>query len=501
MTVTKITTKTREGYQYEVDGLMSAGLPCRGVITPATHMSQPAAKSFDAIIIGAGFAGLTAARDLTTNGMQVLVLEARDRIGGRTWTADIDGHMYEMGGTWIHWEQPHVYREMVRYNIHRDFVVTNDETTKMRSVRVDDYGTVQELTLETFDQLADNAFKTFCNVDGEQGRNAIPFPHDSLRNPDARGWESLSVADRLKQVQGALTALELCILKGLVEGIAGNEDFGCIGFFDILRWWALSGYTTHGLYEFSERYKIKEGQTHFALQFFREGLETQRLSYIFQTMVDSVTDRGNSVTVTLGDGRSFSGRRLISTIPLNVLQDVAFDPPLDVFKGEASKVGQIHAGAKIHFEVSGEEDRPFSVLNYSKSRIVSTLGDGQTESTGCRHMVVFGRNDKSLDTLSDAKSFNDEARSCFPDIPIRKVIWHDWGRDQYAKGGWCMFRPGFAFKYLERLRRRQGNILFASADWALGWRGFIDGAIEEGTRVAFEVKNELRRSPVVKANL
>lgn len=64
-----------------------------------------------------------------------------------------------------------------------------------------------------------------------------------------------------------------------------------------------------------------------------------------------------------------------------------------------------------------------------------------------------------------------------------------------------MYRPDFAFRYQEGLRRRAGNVLFASADWALGWRGFIDGAIEEGTRVAFEVKNKLLSSPVTKASL
>jgi monoamine oxidase len=64
-----------------------------------------------------------------------------------------------------------------------------------------------------------------------------------------------------------------------------------------------------------------------------------------------------------------------------------------------------------------------------------------------------------------------------------------------------MYRPDFAFRYLEALRKREGNVLFANADWALGWRGFIDGAIEEGTRVAFEVKNELAASLVTKAHL
>ena len=47
----------------------------------------------------------------------MLLLEARDRIGGRTYTAEIDRHLYEMGGTWVHWNQPHTYREMSRYGL------------------------------------------------------------------------------------------------------------------------------------------------------------------------------------------------------------------------------------------------------------------------------------------------------------------------------------------------------------------------------------------------
>lgn len=54
-----------------------------------------------------------------------------------------------------------------------------------------------------------------------------------------------------------------------------------------------------------------------------------------------------------------------------------------------------------------------------------------------------------------------------------------------------MFPPAYSFNHLDALRERHGNVLFASADWALGWRGFIDGAIEEGTRAAMAVMKEL----------
>lgn len=56
-----------------------------------------------------------------------------------------------------------------------------------------------------------------------------------------------------------------------------------------------------------------------------------------------------------------------------------------------------------------------------------------------------------------------------------------------------MFGPDYAYKHLDALRERAGNILFASGDWALGWRGFIDGAIEEGARAAKVVGEDLGR--------
>jgi pseudooxynicotine oxidase len=67
----------------------------------------------DVVIVGGGFAEVTAARELTMRGRSA-VLEARDRLGGRTYTADHDGHAMELGGTWVHPEQPHVGAEISR---------------------------------------------------------------------------------------------------------------------------------------------------------------------------------------------------------------------------------------------------------------------------------------------------------------------------------------------------------------------------------------------------
>lgn len=48
-------------------------------------------------------------------------------------------------------------------------------------------------------------------------------------------------------------------------------------------------------------------------------------------------------------------------------------------------------------------------------------------------------------------------------------------------------------KYQDELQKRHGNIFFASADWAHGWRAFIDGALEQGFLSALEILRELRK--------
>ncbi len=57
---------------------------------------------FDTIVVGAGVSGLTAARLLARSGQRVVVLEARDRVGGRVWTDRADGHAMDRGASWIH---------------------------------------------------------------------------------------------------------------------------------------------------------------------------------------------------------------------------------------------------------------------------------------------------------------------------------------------------------------------------------------------------------------
>ena len=71
---------------------------------------------YDVAVIGGGFAGVIAARDLSVKGHSVVLIEARDRVGGRTWTGPGLGRQLEYGGTYVHWTQPNMWQELQRHN-------------------------------------------------------------------------------------------------------------------------------------------------------------------------------------------------------------------------------------------------------------------------------------------------------------------------------------------------------------------------------------------------
>jgi len=57
-----------------------------------------------------------------------LLLEGRDRIGGRSWSSNINGYLFEMGGTWVTWGQPHVWREISRYGMRQKLEISQEYT-------------------------------------------------------------------------------------------------------------------------------------------------------------------------------------------------------------------------------------------------------------------------------------------------------------------------------------------------------------------------------------
>ncbi|KAJ5892050.1 Monoamine oxidase N [Penicillium subrubescens] len=465
--------KSRDGYQWTQSTGLIEGVPTPGLIQPSTHFTRN--KLYDVIVIGGGYAGLTTCRDLALAGNNVLLVEARDRIGGRSWSSNIDGYAYEMGGTWVHWHQPFVWRELRRYGM-----MDQLEVSPRKNVEGD--------------ATVESAFKKFINVDGQFGRSVIPYPHDIEFNmAGVQEYDHMSMAERMAQVSMHLTPLEKNMFEGFLA-ITHGAKWEEASFFELLRWWALMNYNFPDFMAIGLTYKLRDGQSTLARRIFDEAVATGRLDYTFSTPVKDVVDHGHGVEVTARNGvEVFKGRRLVCTVPLNVLHTLAFTPALPTLKTEASLAGHVNQVVKCHAEVANPEMRSLGATNYPSGRLTYTFGDGTTPA-GNTHLVAFGSSlpGSHLDPEQDIQVTKQAFEAFHPDMKVQRLVFHNWHKDEFARGAWEWLRPGMTTKYLHALRERHGNVFFASSDSSFGWRGFIDGAIDDGGRVAKIVHDELR---------
>ena len=120
---------------------------------------------------------------------------------------------------------------------------------------------------------------------------------------------------------------------------------------------------------------------------------------------------------------------------------------------------------------------------------VTQEGDGAVVAVraGARGFDVQIPADVVVADINDAKAIQNAVRRLLPGAEVEWAVGYDWNADSYARGTWCVFRPGQLTRYLRELQRPEGRVFYASGDNANGWRGFIDGAIESGLRAGREV--------------
>lgn len=228
----------------------------------------------------------------------------------------------------------------------------------------------------------------FANVDGKLGRVVMPFPYNQTWNKDVVKYAHLSVADRLAQIEHDLSSDERHAILGFVLLCSGGTAENS-AFLDFLRWWAAANYDYRTLLDTVIIFKLKCGQSGFANRFFRESSKTGKLSYSFDTPVASIDSTASVVRVRTKSGRLYRAKRVVCTVPLNVLDQVTFDPALDRAKREAAALKHVNQCVKVHAEIKDPEMRSWSGVAFPNNKLVIGVADGTTPA-GKTHCVFFG---------------------------------------------------------------------------------------------------------------
>lgn len=442
--------------------------------TPKTGRNS--GQSHDVIVMGGGFAGITAARDLAKHGYRVLVLEARNRLGGRTFSARFGDEPVELGGTWVHWGQGYVWAEMTRYGLS----VGESPGFAPSSVSWVSGDAIKKGSGDDYAALLNSSMSKFSNVDGQEGRAVLPRPHDPLFNASAvRRYDEISMRDRLSQA--GLAKEQQDVLDALLTVVCHNNPAEA-SFIEFLRWWTLGESEAVRMNDRLGRFKIKEG-THALIQAMADDA---KLEVLLSTPVKAVEHGSERVKVMAVDGQTFAARALVVAIPMNVLDDVEFSPALSQGKVAAGRERHVGSGTKCYIRVKEKVGNWLGCAPYPAPLAMAWTEENRPDGTT---LVAFGP-PKALD-ITDDKAVEQALRRLLPEANVVSVMGYQWENDPYSQGTWCVYRPTQMTQRWAELQRAEGRCFFASSDSANGWRGFIDGAIESGIRVARDIHRTL----------
>ncbi|MEM8532375.1 MAG: NAD(P)/FAD-dependent oxidoreductase [Chloroflexota bacterium] len=430
----------------------------------------------DIIIIGGGFAGVTAARELRAAGLSSLIIEGRDRIGGRTWRDTHNGHPFELGGAYVHWSQPHIWSEITRYGLK---VVWGSEDD-IDEIRVLSQGKLHTLDAEKGYALLEEAYAALYNAN-PQPDDLFPFPYDPLAHREWIPYANASLYKRFKRLN--LPPLQRDLLYAmLTSDLSSPLDES--GQTELLRLQALLGTDDFAkVSDVNGTYVIKKGTA----ALLERMLEDSGAEVCTGQVVTQIDQSSEGVVVQTDQGHQYMARAVIVAIPLNTWANVTFTPALNEAKQQVAQQRHAGLGSKVFVRVKGEfpgllalapEEHLFSLL------MASHVEKGSFWSKGNTWLIGFGSTAPEEFTLEWAR---DALEPLLPGVEVLEVYGHNWTADPLAQGTWANFRPGQA-TLLPDLIKAEGQVFFAGADIALGWRGYIDGAIESGIRAARQVK-------------
>lgn len=445
----------------------------------------------DVIVIGAGLSGLNAALLLEETGHKVIVLEGRDRIGGRVYTLnDVPGNP-ESGGNEIGSTYGRVLDIMDKYNV-------LPVTMRPRTEAITDHTCLhiqgQTIRLKDWAAHAENPFPKAhretlpWHLEYKVFGKANPLTHTEQFLDPQYAHHDISIYDFLKAQGFSDPAIKLGAGTNMGQG-NGPKDLS------VLHWFNIMAFVQSSIGEGNNKPSVSaQGGNQRIPQAMASHLKSEvRRNH----KVIGIRSEANHAEIQLEGGTKLTAKRVIVTLPFAALRHVNVEAPLTPQQRQAiaevdyTRVTQLHYRPTQKFWE--QDDLPPSMWTDSQSARFLALRNDPHNRDKITSFVVY-TNDRvaqKFDQLG-AKAANQSVLAHLAMIrPSTKgalefVKFLSWQNDSFAGGAYAAWKPGQVTAFGQGVAMPAGRLHFAGAHTSIVTRG-MEAAMESGERAAFEV--------------
>jgi monoamine oxidase len=480
---------------------IGAALPsvARAASGPAA-MKPSGGNTAEAIVVGAGISGLTAARKLTAAGKSVIVLEARDRVGGRMLNHDIGGgKVTELGAQFVGPTQDHILALAKEVGVDTFKAYDTGLNVYYKSGQRSTFSDKLPTGAIPIDPLIDaDIIKAVEQLDLMSQQVPVDAP---WRASNAEEWDSQTLWSWFKENQ--INPQVGGVVSAAVEAIFGAETRD-ISLLYTLFYIAASGNESNpGTFErnFSTSGGAQESRFVGGSQLIPLKIAQQLGSAVrLSSPVRRIDQTGSGVTVTADTG-TCSAKQVIVAVPPPIAGRIQYAPLLPALRDQLTQ----HMAMGTLMKAEAVYDEPFWRADGLTGQAVSDTGPAKTTfdnsppdgSPGVLMGFIGGHEARRFTTLSPdqqrtealqsfANYFGDKAKT------PRDFILKNWSSEEWTRG--CpvsILSPGVLFDFGTALREPCGRIHWAGTETSTYWTGYMDGAVRAGERAAGEVLAEL----------
>lgn len=445
------------------------------------------------IVVGGGLAGLTAARELAKAGVGIVVLEARHRVGGRTYTVTTsDGTPLDLGGQWIGPTQRRLAALAQELGLTTFKTYDTGKNVQLRrGVRSEYAGAIP-----TGDRvLAADAMEALLTLTTMSSQVPLEAPWTA---PDAAEWDAQTMETWMRANIPSEDARHLVTLA--VEAVFSAEP-GELSLLHVLFYIHSAG----GLMDLiGVTGGAQEGRFHAGAQAISDRMAAalgERV--ILDAPAHTISQDKGGVRVE-SDAGVWAARRVIVAIPPALAGRIRYRPALPGHRDQLTQRVPMGNTFKVH----AIYDRPFWREAGLTGQATSDAGalrltfDNSPESGTPGILMGFveggdrwkgwalkSPEERRAAVIADlVRLFGEQAGN-----PMEYVE-HSWAEEEYSRGCYVgNFPPGVLTTYGEALRAPIGRIHWAGTETATVWNGYMDGAVQSGERAAAEALAALGR--------